>query len=356
MAGDVVVDHYPGRVQIARTPGDVGGWFRTAVDGAVALPATPAWGPGTGGFGLVSPDKDVDAAARLLWGRRTLVLTGAGMSTDSGLPDYRGRDSVPRSPMTYQEFVGSDLSRRRYWARSTVGWRWFADARPNSAHFALAELGRVTPLVGVVTQNVDGLHQAAGSSPVVDLHGNLARVTCLNCGAVTNRADLQRQLLSLNPALLEPDAYSESSNRVPVASTRSGRFAPGTGSTGVDAAADSTGVAPDGDADVDRTHDFRYPDCVNCGGMLKPDVVYFGENAPREVTERAHAMLDASEALLVLGTSLSVMSGLRFLRRSVKDGRPIVIVNDGATRGDDLATLRLHGRIAPILGRWLRAG
>lgn len=310
---------------MSNAPGDVGGWFRTARDGPVALPATPTWGPGTGGFGLVSPDKDIDAAARMIRGRPTLVLTGAGMSTGSGLPDYRGRDAVPRSPMTYQEFVGSDLSRRRYWARSTVGWRWFADARPNDAHLALAELGRVTPLVGVVTQNVDGLHQAAGSSPVVDLHGNLARVTCLGCRAITSRIDLQGRLLRLNPGW----------------------------AARLNAFAAEARTAPDGDAEVDRTHDFAYPDCAGCGGMLKPDVVYFGENAPREVTERAHALLDEAEALLVLGTSLSVMSGLRFLRRSVKDGRAIVIVNDGATRGDDLATLRLHGRITPILRRWI---
>ena len=310
--------------------------------GAVSKGPRP-WSPGAGGFGLVSPDRDVDAAAHLLRGKPTLVLTGAGMSTGSGLPDYRGPDAVPRSPMTYQEFVGSDLSRRRYWARSTVGWRWFADARPNDAHVALAELGRVTPLVGVVTQNVDGLHQAAGSSPVVDLHGNLARVVCLSCGEVTSRIDLQGRLLKLNTTFFEQATSSESSNRAQDASTRSGRFAPGTG---------STSIAPDGDAEVDRTHDFAYPACA-CGGMLKPDVVYFGENAPRDVTERAHAMLDRAEALLVLGTSLSVMSGLRFLRRSVKDGRPIIIVNDGATRGDDLATLRLHGRITPILRRWI---
>jgi len=174
--------------------GDVGGWFRTATG-----VATPAWGPGDGGFGRVSPDADLTAALNLFRGRPTVVLTGAGMSTGSGLPDYRGRDAVPRSPMTFQEFTGSDLSRRRYWVRSTVGWNWFEAARPGLAHLALAVLGRHTPPTGVITQNVDGLHQAAGSAPVVDLHGNLARVVCLGCGRLSGRAELQVRLLELNP-------------------------------------------------------------------------------------------------------------------------------------------------------------
>ncbi|MFT3888310.1 MAG: NAD-dependent protein deacetylase [Arachnia sp.] len=312
-------------MQFETTPGDVGGWFRTALDRPVALPHTPSWGPGTDGFGLVSPAGDIDAAAQLFAGRPTLVLTGAGMSTDSGLPDYRGPGAVPRSPMTYQEFVGSDLSRRRYWARSTVGWGAFAAARPNAAHLALADLGRLTPIVGVVTQNVDGLHQAAGSSPVVDLHGTLARVVCLGCGDETAREELQHTLLRMNPGF----------------------------AARLDTIAAEVRNAPDGDAEVDTTHDFTYPDCRRCGGMLKPDVVYFGENAPPHVTARAHEMLDAADALLVLGTSLSVMSGLRFLRRSARDGRPVVLVNDGATRGDDLATARIHGRLAPVLRRWI---
>ncbi len=302
---------------------DVGGWFRTATSG-VALPAT-AWGPGAGGFGRVSHDDDLAAAADLFRGRPTLVLTGAGMSTGSGLPDYRGRDAVPRSPMTYQEFVGSDLSRRRYWARSTVGWRWFVHARPNEAHRALAALGGLTPVTGVVTQNVDGLHQAAGSAPVVDLHGNLSRVVCLDCRALSDRHALQEDLLALNPGFAD-------------------RL--------VDLAEDSRN-APDGDAEVDRTEDFRYPPCRRCGGMLKPDVVFFGENADRSVVDRAKGLFGEAEALLVLGSSLSVMSGLRFVRRAVQQGKDVVILNDGATRGDDLATLRLHGRLEHVLTRWV---
>ncbi|VEP40156.1 MULTISPECIES: Sir2 family NAD-dependent protein deacetylase [Tessaracoccus] len=302
---------------------DVGGWFRTAADG-VALPSLPSWGPGTGGFGRTSPEEDLVAAAELFRGRPTMVLTGAGMSTGAGLPDYRGRDAVPRSPMTYQEFVGSDLSRRRYWARSTVGWRWFERARPHHTHLTLAQMGDLTPLTGVVTQNVDGLHQAAGSRPVLDLHGNLARVVCLGCRAVLDRGRLQDELLALNPEVARR----------------------------LDALAEETRTAPDGDAEVDRTEDFRYPACPRCGGMLKPEVVFFGENADRGVVERAWAMLEDAAVLLVLGSSLSVMSGLRFVRRAAQHGRDVVIANDGATRGDDLATLRIHGRLEDVLTRW----
>lgn len=305
---------------------DVGGWFRTAVDGAVVLPNTAAWGPGTGGFGRTSHEADLIAAADMFRGRPTMVLTGAGMSTASGLPDYRGRDAVPRSPMMYQEFVGSDLSRRRYWARSTVGWHSFATARPNAAHHLLAELGRITPLTGVVTQNVDGLHQAAGSHPVIDLHGTLDRVICLECGHLLDRYRLQEQFLELNP-----------------------RFADHLDQLAADAV-----QAPDGDAEVDRTHDFTYPGCPVCGGMLKPDVVFFGENAHREVVAEANRLLDHSDVLLVLGSSLTVMSGLRFARRAAREGKEVIIANDGATRGDDVATLRIHGRLEPILRTWVR--
>lgn len=303
---------------------DVGGWFRTASD-AVAPSSSPWWGRGTGGFGRRSHDDDLAAAADLVRGRPTMVLTGAGMSTASGLPDYRGRDAVPRSPMTFQEFVGSDLSRRRYWARSTVGWRWFAQARPNAAHHALADLAELSPLIGVVTQNVDGLHQAAGSRPVVDLHGALEKVVCLACRTLLDRAVMQEQLLALNPLVADR----------------------------LDALAVESRTAPDGDAEVDRTDSFVYPDCPRCGGMLKPQVVFFGENADPAVVGEAMALLDEADALLVLGSSLSVMSGLRFVRRATQLGRDVVIVNDGATRGDDVATLRLHGRLEDVLTAWV---
>lgn len=302
--------------------GDVGGWFRTAT-GAGA----PAWGPAAGDFGRVSPQEDLTAALGLFRGRPTVVVTGAGMSTGSGLPDYRGRDSVPRSPMTFQEFTGSDSSRRRYWARSTVGWNWFEAARPGEAHLALAELGRRTPLTGIVTQNVDGLHQAAGSAPVVDLHGHLARVVCLGCGAISSRADLQRELLALNPAV----------------AARLGELS------------ERARTSPDGDAEVEGLAGFAYPECRLCGGMLKPDVVYFGENVRRDVVEASNALYDAAEAVLVLGSSLTVMSGLRFVRRAAREGKDVVIAGDGPTRGDGLAAIRVHGRLEHILARWAEA-
>lgn len=307
------------------TPRDVGGWFRTAVDGAVALPTKDAWGPGTGGFGRISHDDDLVAAANIFRGRPTMMLTGAGMSTASGLPDYRGRDAVPRSPMMFQEFIGSDLSRRRYWARSTVGWSSFANAQPNAAHHLVVELSGLTPVTGIVTQNVDGLHQKAGSDPVIDLHGNLSEVMCLDCGHRVERAALQRDLLDLNPQFAQQ----------------------------LPQLASNAATAPDGDAEVDRTQDFVYPSCGVCRGMLKPNVVFFGENAHRETVEAANRMLDASDVLVILGSSLTVMSGLRFARRSERESKEIIIVNDGTTRGDDVATLRLHGQLEPILRRWV---
>lgn len=303
----------------ASTP-DVGGWFRTALD-QPGPRRIVAWQP-SGEFGLVSDDATLRAASSVLRRRRIAVLTGAGMSTASGLPDYRGPGSIPRSPMTYQEFWGNDLSRRRYWARSTVGWEAFTRAQPNAAHYLLAALVRVADVNGVVTQNVDGLHQAAGSEPVVDLHGRLATASCLDCGDVVDRVWLQGELLRLNPGFAA---------RLP----RLAREA---------------ATAPDGDAEVDRTHEFRYVDCP-CGGILKPDVVYFGENVRPYVVAAAFDLVNGAEALLVLGTSLSVMSGLRFVRRASKDGKPVVIMGDGPTRGDDLATVRVHGRLHDLLQR-----
>lgn len=314
---------YRGEVTSQSFP-DVGGWFRTARDGSVAL---PGWAPGAGGFGLSSSDEVRGRALEALRGRPTLVLTGAGMSTGSGLPDYRGRDAVPRHPMTFQEFVGEELSRRRYWARSFVGWRAFQRARPNAAHRALARLGGLTPLTAVVTQNVDELHQAAGSRPVIDLHGRLSLVVCLGCQRAIRRSDLQDDLAELNPGFVAR----------------------------LDELARDATQAPDGDAEVDRTSSFRYPDCAACGGMLKPEVVFFGENAQRAVLARALAAAEVAEAVLVLGSSLSVMSGLRFVRAAARDGKPVVIVNDGHTRGDDLATVRVHGRLDIVLSDWVRA-
>ncbi len=302
---------------------DVGGWFRTAVDSPRPTQRIQAWQPSTG-FGRVSPESDVVAAAETLRERPTMVLTGAGMSTASGLPDYRGPDAAVRFPMTYQEFVSSDAARRRYWARSTVGWLSFGRAMPNEAHRLLADLERVVPVTALVTQNVDRLHQRAGSRDVIELHGSLDRAVCLLCGHAVGRVEMQERLLALNPDV-----------------------APALGQL----AADSE-QAPDGDAEVEGTESFAYPACPECGGLLKPDVVFFGENARPEVVERAFEALEHSENLVVLGSSLTVMSGLRFVRRAARDGKGVVIVNDGDTRGDDLATLRIHGRLAPVLRTW----
>ncbi|GAA4518949.1 NAD-dependent protein deacetylase [Brachybacterium paraconglomeratum] len=312
---------------------DVGRWFTTAtrrpLDGPGPTrggPRLPAWGPMDGArYGLRSPDAEIDSALALLARGPVAVLTGAGMSTGSGLPDYRGRDAVPRSPMTYQEFMGHDLARRRYWARSTVGWEQFRTARPGAAHQRLAALDPTAfPITAVITQNVDGLHAAAGSDPVIDLHGRLDQVRCQQCDALSSRTALHQRLLMMNPEL----------------AARLGQLA-------ADAA-----QAPDGDAEVDRTSSFRYPPCPLCGGVLKPDVVFFGESARREVVAAAFAALEAAQALLVLGSSLTVQSGLRFVRAAGRQGKPVVILNDGPTRADPDATLRLHGRLEEVLLRW----
>ena len=315
---------------------DVGRWFSTATTAPLEGPGPtrggprlPDWGPMEGAhYGRRSAPGEVDAGLALLPDRPVAVLTGAGMSTGSGLPDYRGRDAVPRSPMTYQEFMGHDLARRRYWARSTVGWEQFRTARPGRAHRLLAALGdTLFSPTAVITQNVDGLHQAAGSDPVIDLHGRLDRVRCQHCDALSSRRLLHERMLMMNPELAA---------RLP------------------ELAADAA-QAPDGDAEVDRTSTFRYPPCPLCGGILKPDVVFFGESARREVVTAAFTALEAAQALLVLGSSLTVQSGLRFVRAAVRTGTPIVIVNDGPTRADSLATLRVHGRIEDILAVWAGA-
>ena len=258
---------------------------------------------------------DVDAAAavtELLLGRRWVALTGAGMSTDSGIPDYRGPTSVRATPMQYGEFVGSEESRRRYWARSYLGWRRIGQALPNAGHRALVELEEAG-LQGVLTQNVDGLHAAAGSTDVIDLHGRIADVVCLGCGRVSPRLELQQRLAELNPDLDGPAPVLEHAE-----------------------------LRPDGDAVVEDWHHFRLAGCPVCDGPLKPDVVFFGESVPKPRVERAYALVDRADVLVVLGSSLTVMSGLRFVRHQVKHGRPTVVVNRGSTRGDDLATLKLE--------------
>ncbi|MCW2131819.1 NAD-dependent protein deacetylase [Arthrobacter sp. VKM Ac-2550] len=259
-----------------------------------------------------------DQAITAMAGRPLAVLTGAGLSTDSGIPDYRGPDSVPRSPMTYQQFVSDELLRRRYWARNHVGWRHMHRAEPNAGHLALAALEHAGMMTGLITQNVDRLHEDAGSINVIDLHGRFDKVICLQCRRVIDRSGLADRLEALNPGW--PDS-----------------------------SADPGDVAPDADADVGDTANFVIADCEVCGGMLKPDFVYFGENVPKDRVAAAYAMVDRAEALLVAGSSLTVMSGLRFVRHAAKTGKPVVIINRGSTRGDELATVKLEASLSESL-------
>jgi NAD-dependent SIR2 family protein deacetylase len=249
------------------------------------------------------------------------VLSGAGISTESGIPDYRGPRGALRSrtPMQYREFVGSEEA-RRYWARSAVGWARLSLARPNAGHAALARMEAGGAVLGVITQNVDGLHQAAGSRRVLELHGTLSLVRCLSCGLTEPRAGWQARLLGANPGW---------------------------------AAAASAATAPDGDAELDPglAVSLSVPACLWCGGVMKPDVVFFGESVPVPRVQAAWSMLSEAEVLLVLGSSLAVFSGFRFVERAARDGMLIGIVNQGSTRGDDKATVRIDGRLGEVLPR-----
>ncbi|MFI9244980.1 NAD-dependent protein deacetylase [Streptomyces sp. NPDC053086] len=259
---------------------------------------------------------DLEPVVDALSAGGVLVLSGAGLSTESGIPDYRGEGgSLSRhTPMTYQDFTASAQARRRYWARSHLGWRTFGRARPNAGHRAVAAFGRHGLLSGLITQNVDGLHQAAGSTSVVELHGSLDRVRCLSCGAMSPRHELARRLEAANTGF-EPVA---------------------------------AGINPDGDADLtdEQVGDFRVLPCTDCGGILKPDVVFFGEAVPPQRVEHCRELVRAATALLVLGSSLTVMSGLRFVRQAAQAGKPVLIVNRDPTRGDPHA----HSRVALPLG------
>lgn len=251
---------------------------------------------------------DVARAAAILAGRRLLVLSGAGISTDSGIPDYRGPGSPRRTPMSLSEFLSSEAAQRRYWARSHAGWQRMTGARPNAGHRAIAAMEGSGAVAAVITQNVDGLHEKAGSIEVVDLHGRLDRVRCLDCGQVTARHTLHNRLSSLNPGFLQ---------------AVTGR------------------LAPDGDVVLDDVDRFRIARCARCRGRLKPDVVFFGENVPRPRVDRCFALVEESEAVLVTGSSLTVLSGFRFARHAVRRGLPLVVVNRGPTRADDISTLKL---------------
>jgi NAD-dependent SIR2 family protein deacetylase len=256
----------------------------------------------------------------LLQGRRVAVLTGAGMSTDSGIPDYRGPDSPPSNPMTIRQFTSDGAFRQRYWARNHVGWRHMDETLPNAGHRALAELEHAGVVSGVITQNVDLLHTKAGSRTVINLHGTYAQVICLDCGHTMSRAALADLLEAANPGFVERAE-----------------------------AVGGVAVAPDADAVVDDTTSFQIIDCSKCGGMLKPDIVYFGESVPKDRVDQAYSLVDAADALLVAGSSLTVYSGYRFTRRAAALGSPIAIINRGVTRGDDLATVKIDSGCSPML-------
>jgi len=263
---------------------------------------------------------DAPELVALLAGRRVAVLTGAGLSTDSGIPDYRGPDSPPANPMTIRQFTSSREYRQRYWARNHLGWRHMAATRPNAGHRALAALERAGVVTGLITQNVDLLHTKAGSRAVINLHGTYAQVVCLDCGYTMSRAALAELLEAANPG------FTERAERV-------GGLA----------------VAPDADAVVAETDSFEFIDCPACQGMLKPDIVYFGESVAKEVVDQAYSLVENSEALLVAGSSLTVFSGYRFVRHAAARQIPVAIVNRGRTRGDDLATVKVDAGCSPLL-------
>jgi NAD-dependent SIR2 family protein deacetylase len=260
-----------------------------------------------------------EAVAALLERGDVLVLSGAGLSTESGIPDYRGPTGTLRTslPMSYQTFVRDPLARQRYWARSQLGWRLIARAEPNEGHRSVAALQARGALSGVVTQNVDGLHQAGGAADVVELHGNLDRVVCLGCFGRSARTELDDRLRAAN----------ESWTAV------------------------ASGVYPDGDVVLDEAAvaSFRVVDCLGCGGLLKPGVVFFGVNVPPAKVRHCYDLVERSRSMLVLGSSLAVMSGLRFVKRAASLGRPVAIVNQGWTRGDEHATVRLDAPLGATL-------
>jgi NAD-dependent SIR2 family protein deacetylase len=258
----------------------------------------------------LSPEVEnlIDNAALLLAGRRIAVLTGAGLSTDSGIPDYRGEGAPVRTPMTFTHFLSDTNYRKRYWAGSQLGWKRFDGAEPNAGHRALASLELQGGVNGVITQNVDGLHLRAGSQRVVDLHGSMDRVRCLSCGQLYARADIAARLEELNPWL---------------------------------AAVTPEELGPDGDVTIDDVEGFEVPACSACGGVLKPDIVFFGEFVPREKFIEASALVQKADALLIAGSSLVVNSGIRLLDHATRRHIPVLIVNRGVTKGDGRATLKI---------------
>jgi NAD-dependent SIR2 family protein deacetylase len=263
-----------------------------------------------------SATEAVSRAVEALAGRRIAVLTGAGVSTDSGIPDYRGKGAPVRTPMTVEQFLASEAARRRYWVGSHLGWRAFAASEPNGGHLALADLEHSGIATGVITQNVDGLHLRAGSRRVVELHGTMRRVFCTHCGQVFDRRDLARRVEADNPWILVPE---------------------------------NVALGPDGDVLPETSDDFVVPVCTVCGGMLKPDVVFFGEYIPAEKFREAEQLVHTSEGLVIAGSSLVVNSGIRLLERARRRRLPVVIVNRGITRADARATVKVEGGTSEVL-------
>ncbi|MBO0978977.1 Sir2 family NAD-dependent protein deacetylase [Microbacterium sp. SD291] len=256
-------------------------------------------------------------AAELLRGRRVALLTGAGISTDSGIPAYRGEGSRNRTdPMTIQRYLADEAARRRYWVGGHLGWRAFADAAPNPGHLALAEMEAAGLVSGIITQNVDGLHLRAGSSHVIEVHGTMRRVTCLQCGQVFDRRDIAVQIEERNPWITVPDSIA---------------------------------LAPDGDVLPETTDGFVVPVCTVCGGMLKPDVVFFGEFVPQDRFRAAESLLRSSTALVVAGSSLVVNSGVRLVERARRRGIPLIIINREPTRADPWADMTLAAGTSEVL-------
>jgi NAD+-dependent protein deacetylase sirtuin 4 len=273
---------------------------------------------------IPAAEVDLQPLLELMRGRRAVVLAGAGCSTESGIPDYRGPEGSlrTRKPVQYQDFVRDEAARVRYWARGTVGWTRFSAARPNAAHSALARLEDAGVVRGIITQNVDGLHHAAGSRRVVELHGSLAAVRCLQCGGAVPRDAFQQRLMGMNADWARRlDGEVEQ--------------------------------APDGDAELPAwaMESFAVPACDGCGGMMKPDVVFFGENVPAETVRQAWELFGEADVLLVAGSSLTVYSGRRFIYRAQQDGVPIGIVNIGPTRADEMAAAKVEGSLGRVLPR-----
>lgn len=265
--------------------------------------------------------RDVDQLSVALHGRSICLLTGAGCSTESGIPDYRGEETArrARNPIQFKQFVSNEAGRRRYWARAMIGWPQFRLAAPSGAHLAARRLEEASRLSGTITQNVDRLHTRAGSRSVVELHGALEDVVCLRCGALEHRDELQARLAAANPGFLQ-QAFD---------------------------------LAPDGDADINEASilDFNVQDCRVCGGVLKPRVVFFGEGVPRRTVEAAWQIFDAADVLLVVGSSLAVFSGYRFVRRALKENKPVHLINLGTSRADPDASSRVAAPAGPALSR-----